>query len=197
MSESTSETTNPLGKSSAIVAAKLCFWSPFAACLAFASIASFVLFAGIHSLFAMWITFAVSGLLLVGGFVAGCVALARMGLQGADGVLGRAVTGICLNLGLICLLCVADPRARGERVRERGTSSPRPSPPQACGGEGDMQLGQKVRRAQAPNAAVPGSKKDRKARSPAPWSGRQNDCGPRVFRSARGASLGCFQQPSS
>jgi hypothetical protein len=28
--------------------------------------------------------------------------------QGADGVLGRAITGICLNLGLICLLCVAD-----------------------------------------------------------------------------------------
>lgn len=110
MSESTSDKEIvPLGRSSAILVARLCFWSPFAACLAFASIASFVLLAGIqHSLLAMWITFAVSGLMLVGGLVLGCVALVRMRRQGANGVIGRAVTGICLDLGLICLLCVAD-----------------------------------------------------------------------------------------
>src|ERR1700678_3148542 len=40
-------------------------------------------------------------------------------------------------------------RASGGRVRERGSSSPRPALPQACGGEGDMQLDQKVRWAAA------------------------------------------------
>ncbi len=73
---------------------------------------------------------------------------------------------------------VPSPRASGERVRERGTtwnvasqrgtwqaSSPRPSPPQACGGEGDMQLEQKVGCAQF---KVQGSKL--KVRSPGPKS---------------------------
>jgi excinuclease ABC subunit C len=40
-------------------------------------------------------------------------------------------------------ISMPSPRANGERVT--GTSSPRPSPPQACGGEGEMQPDQKLK----------------------------------------------------
>src|ERR1700678_3308001 len=61
---------------------------------------------------------------------------------------GAAAPGAPLTFWQDCgplPILMPSPRASGGRVRERGSSSPRPSPPQACGGEGDMQLDQKLR----------------------------------------------------
>jgi excinuclease ABC subunit C len=52
-------------------------------------------------------------------------------------------------------ISIPSPRDSGERDRERGTSSPRPSPPQACGGEGDMQLDQKLKCARRESPGAP------------------------------------------
>ena len=59
----------------------------------------------------------------------------------------RGNNGAHLNFWQDCghpPIFVPSPRASGERVRERGTSSSRLSPPHACGGEGDIHVAQKV-----------------------------------------------------
>jgi len=60
-------------------------------------------------MWAIWTSAGVSCLLVLSGFVLGCVALVRMRRHGRKGVLGRAATGVSLNAGLICLIwaCLA------------------------------------------------------------------------------------------
>jgi hypothetical protein len=86
---------------------------------------------GIHPMWAVWASFAVCCLLVLSGFVLGGVALARMAQHGRKAVLGRAATGVCLNLVLICLICAGLPAITGEEDarRARQTAAMRQASP--------------------------------------------------------------------
>jgi hypothetical protein len=78
-------------------------------------------------LWAIWASVGTSCLLVLSGFVLGCVALAQMKRHGRKGVLGRAATGVSLNAGLICLIwaCLTAAYNQGAISGTRPTSPSR------------------------------------------------------------------------
>jgi hypothetical protein len=96
-----------LGDLNAQTIAKLSSWSPFAACVWLVPVLILEEFCGIHCLWMNLICFGLFCLLVVSGFVLGCVVLARMKRQTWKAVSVRAAIGVCLNAGLILVFCLA------------------------------------------------------------------------------------------
>jgi hypothetical protein len=112
-------TEHALRNSTVKTAAKLSFWSPFAAGLSMAPVVALSELWDIHPMWAVWVSFAVCCLLILSGFVLGVVALVRMAQHGRKGVLGRAATGVCLNFVLICLISAGLPAITSQEVARR------------------------------------------------------------------------------